>query len=112
MKTARPKDGRPGGTRHDYALEAAFALQPEIIYMLTDGNATAAQPGGGLKPIPAEDIWQTAATGQKALTKPARLHIIYYVTGADKDDERKMLGTLATRNGGKFRRVQAARCKP
>ena len=45
MKTARPNRNRPGGTRHDYALEDAFALKPETIYMLTDGNATAAQPG-------------------------------------------------------------------
>lgn len=107
MKSARPKGGRPGGTRHDYALEEAFLLKPEMIYMLTDGNATAAQPGGGLKPIEAEDIWKVAAAGQKALPKPARLHVIYYLTGADREDERKMLRTLATRNGGKFREVEA-----
>ena len=47
FKTARPKPGRPGGTRHDYALELAFSLKPETIYMITDGNATAAQRMAG-----------------------------------------------------------------
>lgn len=106
--TARPRDGRPGGTRHDYALELAFALRPEVIYLLTDGNATAAQPGGGLHAIPAEDIWNAAEAGQKGLgPKRARLHVVYYLTGADKEGERAMLTTLAERNGGQFRSVEA-----
>lgn len=105
MKTARPKKGRPGGTRHDYAIEAAFALKPETLYMLTDGNATAAQPGGGLSPIPDQELYNAAEAGQKALGKRARLHVIYYVTGDDKTDERQMLGRLAGNNGGQFRKV-------
>src|SRR5262249_47946546 len=39
-KTAKPRSGERGGTRHDLALKEAFALKPETIYMLTDGNAT------------------------------------------------------------------------
>jgi von Willebrand factor type A domain len=107
MKTAKAKKGRPGGTRHDYALEEAFSLKPEVIYMLTDGNATAAQPHGGLKPIPDGDIFKAAESGQKNLSKRARLHVIYYLTGADKADERQMLISLAARNGGQFRAVNA-----
>lgn len=107
MRTARPKGGRPGGTRHDYALEEAFALKPEVIYMLTDGNATAALPGGGLSAIEPEEIWRAAEAGQKTMPKPARLHVVYYITGADKPEERRMLKTLAARNGGKFREVEA-----
>jgi hypothetical protein len=104
---APPKDVRPGGTRHDYAIEEAFRLQPEVIFMLTDGNATAYQPGGGTKTIQASDIWNVASEGQKTLPKPARLHVIYYLTGADKEDERKMLKTLAGRNRGQFREAEA-----
>jgi hypothetical protein len=107
MKTARPKDGRPGGTRHDYALEEAFALKPEVIFLISDGNATGAQPGGGLEQIPAKDIWAVADAGQKALDKQARIHAIYYVTGGDKADERAMLSGLARKNGGRFRQVKA-----
>lgn len=107
MKSAKPKKGMPGGTRHDYALAEAFSLKPELIYMLTDGNATEAKKGGGLTPIPEEQIYAAAETGQKSLGKRARLHAIYYVTGDDKPDERQMLTRLASRNGGQFRQVEA-----
>ncbi len=75
--------------------------------MLTDGNATMAKPGGGLAPIPDTEIYSSADAGQKGLTKRARLHAIYYITGADKMDERLMLTNLASRNGGQFRQVTA-----
>ncbi len=107
MKTAPPKDGRPGGTRHDYALEETFKLRPEVIYMLTDGNATQSAGGGGLTPIPAEEIWDAAKIGQATLEKPARLHVIYYLTGNAKPDEEHMLRLLASRNDGRFKKVSA-----
>ena len=107
-KKARPNKGRPGGTRHDYALEEAFSLKPEVIYMLTDGNATASQPGGkGLEPITPEHIFKVVDEGQKALPRKARIHVIYYVTGKEKADERQMLMNLAARTSGKFNRVEA-----
>ena len=52
-KTARPQRGKPGGTRHDYALAEAFSLKPETIYMLTDGNATASAAGRRTEADPA-----------------------------------------------------------
>jgi hypothetical protein len=107
MKSARPKKGEAGGTRHDLALKAAFGLRPEVIYMLTDGNATIAEHKGGMKPIPAEEIFQVAMAGQKTLRNSARVHVIYYLTGTEREDEREMLMTLAARNGGQFRPVEA-----
>jgi hypothetical protein len=108
MKTARPKGGRPGGTRHDYALEEAFLLKPETIYMITDGNATASQPGGGgMTAIPPEDLYKITEIGQKGLTKRAKLHVIYYLNGKERADEKQMLMFLAARNSGQFRQVTA-----
>lgn len=108
LNKAKPKDGRPGGTRHDYALEEAFKLKPETIYMITDGNATASSAGGGgQKPIEPEEIYKVADEGQKALAKKARLHAIYYVTAKEKPEERQLLTRLASRNGGQFRQVEA-----
>ncbi|HEX8281105.1 MAG TPA: vWA domain-containing protein, partial [Chthoniobacterales bacterium] len=100
------KGSRLTGTRHDYALEAAFKLKPETIYMLTDGNATGPSPFGADKISP-EDIYRVADEGQKTLSKKARLHAIYYVTGEEKADERQMLTRLASRNDGRFLSVQA-----
>jgi len=76
--------------------------------MLTDGNATASNPGGGgLQPIPPEQIFKVIEDGQKTLPKRARIHVIYYVTGKEKADERQMLMNLAARTSGKFTRVEA-----
>jgi enhancing lycopene biosynthesis protein 2 len=36
------------------------------------------------------------------------VHVIYYLTGTEREDEREMLLTLANRNGGQFRPVPAA----
>ena len=71
-KNGKPKPGKPGGTRHDYALAEAFSLKPETIYMLTDGNATESQVGGGLRPIPPQEIYRVAEEGQKKLIKKDR----------------------------------------
>ena len=106
-KTARPKPGERGGTRHDLALAEAFSLKPETIYMLTDGNATEAQPGGGLKPIPPREIYKVAEQGQKGLPKKAHVHVIYYLNAKEKSDEVDMLRSLASRNSGKFQKVEA-----
>lgn len=108
FKTAGPQPGKPGGTRHDYALELAFSLKPETIYMLTDGNATAYQEDTHkLKEISANDLYKVAETGQKTLPKKARLHTIYYLNAKEKNEERQMLQQLASRNGGQFQTVRA-----
>ena len=107
MKKAPKKPDRPGGTRHDYALEEAFKLKPETIYMITDGNATGDSPTDPSKKISAADIYKVAEEGQKSLTKKARLHAIYYLTGKEKAEEKELLTRLASRNGGQFRNVEA-----
>jgi hypothetical protein len=108
MKKARAKKGEPGGTRHDLALRTAFELKPEVIYMLTDGNATIAEHKGGMRPISEEEIFKVVMEGQKALRNSARVHVIYYLTGSEREEERQMLMSLASRNGGQFRSVAAA----
>jgi len=76
--------------------------------MLTDGNATSSE-GRGLSHIPAEVIWKVAEEGQKNLQTPARFHVIYYLTGAEKEAEERMLKGLASQNTGQFRKIEAAR---
>lgn len=87
----------PGGTRHDLALRQAFAMRPEIIYMLSDGNALM-----GEAVIPTEDLLALARDLQRSLPTPARLHTIYFMTGPDKPAERELLQDIAGRNGGRF----------
>jgi len=105
--TAKKKPDRAGGTRHDYALEEAFRLKPETIYMITDGNATGTSARDPSRKITPADIYQVADEGQKTLAKKARIHVIYYLTGAEKAEERQMLNRLAATSGGRFQSVKA-----
>ena len=104
--SARPTGGKPGGTRHDYALKKLFELRPEVAFLLSDGNATASDRGG--KEIPEKELLDIVeAGGQNAAYSP-RIHTIYYVTGSDKRSEERMLRALSRKTGGKFDKVKAA----
>ena len=108
---AGPTGGRPGGTRHDYALEALFEAGAEVAFMLTDGNATASQPGGGLQVIEDRAIFKLISEAKKELEALPRVHTLYYLTGQDKREEEKMLRGIASRTGGKFRMVKVEKRK-
>ena len=103
-----PTGGKPGGTRHDYALTELLRLNPESAFMLTDGNATASQPGGGMTPIPAKDLTDLLENASEERETLPRIHTIYYLTGADKKEEEEMLKDIARKTKGRFRKVEAA----
>ncbi len=104
---AGPTGGRPGGTRHDYALEALFELRSETAFMLTDGNATRSQGRGKFEIIEAKELYKLIEVGQEKLPQIPRIHTIYYVTGKDNRDEEKMLRGISRKTGGKFRKQKA-----
>ncbi len=104
---APPTGGRPGGTRHDYALEEAFRLGPEVVFLLTDGNATRSLQGGGVEAIPNDELFELVERLGKEAGKTPRIHTIYYVTGQDRDVEEKLLRGLSRRTDGQFRKVKA-----
>lgn len=105
---AGPRDGRPGGTRHDYALEALFTLQPETAFMLTDGNATRSLGRGKFEIIEAKELNALIDQAEEQLPRVPRIHTIYYVTGKDDREEERMLRSLARKTKGKFRKQKAA----
>lgn len=104
--TAGPRGGRPGGTRHDYALEELFRLNPEVAFMLSDGNATASDRGGAT--IPEEELLEIVKQARARGPVP-RIHTIYYVTGKDVTVEERMLKAISRRTKGKSRKVRAER---
>jgi hypothetical protein len=106
---AGPRGGRPGGTRHDYALEALFALEPEVAFMLTDGNATRSLGGGKMETIEGKELYKQISEAKKGQPSLPRIHTVYYLTGQDKREEERMLRGISSRTGGEFRRVKAAR---
>jgi hypothetical protein len=103
-----PTGSRPGGTRHDYAIEELLRLGPEVAFMLTDGNATRSNPGGGMSTIPNDELFKQIEQAAKDTPSLPRVHTIYYVTGADKKEEEDLLRGIARKTKGKFRKVEAA----
>ncbi len=103
-KKAGPRGGRPGGTRHDYALEELFKLRPEVAYMLSDGNATASDRGG--KEIPEDELIDIVEAAKKENPSLPRIHTLYYLTGADKKSEEGMLRAISRKSGGKFVKIK------
>ena len=103
-----PRGGRPGGTRHDYALEELFRLGPEVAYMLSDGNATASDRGG--KAIPEDELLDIIKEAKTKGEVP-RIHTFYYLTGADKAAEEKMLKAISRRTKGKSKKVKVEKKK-
>ena len=106
---AGPRGGRPGGTRHDYAIEALLELNPEIAFMLSDGNATRSLGGGKMETIDGSELFKMVTEAKRTRPSIPRIHTIYYVTGKDKREEERMLRGISSRSGGKFRRVKAAK---
>ena len=106
--SAPPTGGKPGGTRHDYALTELLRLNPETAFMLTDGNATASQPGGGMTTIPAKTLTGLLEDASDERETLPRIHTIYYLTGGDKKEEEDMLKDIARKTKGRFRKVEAA----
>ena len=106
---AGPRGGRPGGTRHDYALEALLKLRAEVAFMLTDGNATRSQGRGKFEVIEAKELTELIDKSAEDLPQVPRIHTIYYVTGKDDREEERMLKALARKTKGRFRKQKAAR---
>ena len=110
-RSARPRAGKPGGTRHDYALEEVFKLEPEVAYMLTDGNATRSMGRGSLETIPDRDLYKLIDKAADDYPSVPRIHTIYYLTGKDKREEERMLRGISRRSKGKFAKVKAKKRK-
>ena len=105
--SARATRGRAGGTRHDYALEELLKLDPEVAFLLSDGNATRMGEGRSMEVIPEDALVDILEKARSEKSRIPKIHTIYYVTGADKREEEHMLKALARKSGGESRKVQA-----
>lgn len=107
--SAKPRGGRPGGTRHDYALEELFKLDPEVAFMLTDGNATrsSGEAGARMEVIPEDELVDMIEKQKQDKGRAPKIHTIYYVNAEDKREEEKMLKALSRKSGGESRKVKA-----
>jgi hypothetical protein len=124
-----PKLMEGGGTRLDTAMKQTFKLQPEVIYIITDGEINRSggrgreededsKPRGGSRnergegnKITEREIVGLIEELQKGLPQPARIHTILYETHVTRTDEENAIRAIARRNEGKFRTVKAEETK-
>lgn len=90
-------DGRNG---IDAVLEAAFDLEPEVIFLLADGDFQRTPQGGGHEQIPWSDVSSVIDRRQASLKTPARIHVIGFEVPAQ---HRRDFRAIARGSGGKYK---------
>lgn len=97
-----PKLIEGGGTRLDTALKQAFGFEPEVIFIVTDGEINRSG-----RTIPEDELLDIISALQRTLAEPARIHVVHYQTTVSKPEEVATLRAVAGRNHGRFRQVEA-----
>ena len=80
------------GTNAGEALKRAFAMKPDTIFFISDGEPTGSS---------GNDVIKEVAELQKTLPRPAKIHVISYVP----DEGQDFMQGLARANGGEYRLV-------
>lgn len=80
------------GTRADKGLEAAFKLQPDTVFFVSDGEPTGANP---------EQVLKSVGEWQKGRSKPVVINAVAYLA----DSGQKFMKDLATQSAGSFREI-------
>lgn len=88
-------------------LNFAFNMQPDVIFLISDGGYFASTTDGGQRPVPIDDVLDLVRDRQNDLPDDARIHAIHFPDPRGIDDDRigNRIRSIATRNGGKYRRI-------
>ncbi|WP_309396827.1 vWA domain-containing protein [Cerasicoccus maritimus] len=98
-----PKLMEGGGTRLDTGLKQAFSFEPEVIFIVTDGEINR----GNFDTITEDEILDLIKGLQEAMPEKTRIHVIQYETAVARDHEVDTMRAIASRNKGRFRKVKA-----
>jgi hypothetical protein len=80
-------------------LDKAFAMKPDLIFLLSDGSFQW-RPTGGIKDIPYDDLRDQLRDLEKTLPKKAALNFIGFAVDSDDEKEWKRLVRLT---GGEYK---------
>lgn len=101
-----------GGTRTDTALKQALSMRPSTVFLISDGEMsrnvqTSREFGFEKSQIEERDLLGMVRDLQEELDEPARIHVIHFLTTQAREEEEDLLKSLARRNDGRFRQVDA-----
>jgi len=109
-----PKLMEGSGTRLDTGMKMAFRMNPDVIFLITDGEIN--RGGGHDSTISEKDMLSIIEDLQKAQRQArndnsedgeARIHVIQYMTTVAKANEVSTLKSIARRDHGRYRTLQA-----
>jgi len=88
-------------------LNFAFKMQPDVIFLISDGGYFATTQSGGQRAIPLGDVTGLISGLQKQLTDDVRIHAIHFPDPRKITDERigGDMRSIANRNDGKYRKI-------
>ena len=114
-----------GGTRIDTALKQALSMSPSTVFVITDGemsrkgksddddddkkNKQSGKGGWDSQTITDRELLAIVEAEQAKLAVPARIHAVHFVTGKARKNEEDTLRSLARKNDGRFKQVNAER---
>jgi len=96
VRTATP-NGLP------IVLDFAFSLQPDTIFLISDGSFEQTAPGDPNRTVPEEEIQSQLKRLQQAAGKEIPIHFIGFQM---KEKPRDLWRRIAQRSGGKFREIK------
>jgi hypothetical protein len=88
-------------------LDFAFKMQPDVIFLISDGGYFANRENGSAGPVPLGDVLKLIGSLQKELPSDARIHAIHFPDPRERNDDRIGSGMrrIAERNDGQYRKI-------
>ena len=88
-------------------LDFAFKMQPDVIFLISDGGYFANRENGGAGPVPLGDALKLIGSLQKELPSDVRIHAIHFPDPRERNDDRIGSGMrrIAERNDGQYRKI-------
>lgn len=89
------------GNGIEAALEVAYGLEPDVIFLLSDADFQRYAAGSRKsEQVPWDDVFDALRRLEKVARKEVRLNFIGFQV---EDEDRKQMRRLVTRTGGKYR---------
>jgi hypothetical protein len=88
-------------------LNFAFQMQPDVIFLISDGGYFSDGETWKNKPVPIDEILDLIRSRQKDLPQDARIHAIHFPDPKVRTDGRigDEMRRIASRNDGKYRKI-------
>ncbi|MCB1124038.1 MAG: hypothetical protein KJT03_20975 [Verrucomicrobiae bacterium] len=83
-------------------MEASFAWQPDVIFLISDGDFQRTTPSGGSENVPWDELFRDVHKLQEQSEKDARIHFVGFQV---KPQHKDQLQILVGKYGGQYREL-------